>query len=318
MARPETPTSVPDPQASGRAELADWLTDETHPLTSRVIANRLWRWHFGRGLVASVDNFGLLGSTPTHPELLDHLATDLVRGDWSLKRLQRRLVTSRMYATGSAFEPRAAELDPENLTWWRVPRRRLSAEETRDSLLAVSKGLDLQMYGQLLKNPNRQYVSGTAQDRATYASLRRTIYLPILRSAVYDVLQAFDFPDPAVSNGDRATSTIAPQALFALNAELVVAASERLADEMVLSAGDDASRVARLVMATLGRPPSPDETIRSLEYLRRYRERQTEVGTTPAGLGGESGATETEKVDRAALASLARVLLATNEFAFVD
>ncbi len=295
-----------DAERSGRAELAEWLVDARHPLTARVIANRLWRWHFSVGLVRTPDNFGLLGSPPTDPDLLDHLAIELVRGDWSLKRLQRRIVTSRVYAGAAEVDSHNAAVDPENLMGWHVPRRRLSAEEMRDSLLMVSGGLDWRMFGQPLRNPNREYVSGTAQNPATYASQQRTVYLPVLRSAVYDVLQAFDFPDPAVANGDRATSTIAPQALFALNGKPAVEASDRLASR-ASAIEDEAERIEWLVRQVLGRAVRPDETPRSIEFMAAYRRRLLDEGIEDRG-----------EQDRRALAALARVLLATNEFAFVD
>lgn len=308
---PQVMTSVEagssiDAERSGRAELAEWLVDGRHPLTARVIANRLWRWHFGVGLVRTPDNFGLLGSPPTDPDLLDHLAIELVRGDWSLKRLQRRIVTSRVYAGAAEVDSHNAAVDPENLMGWHVRRRRLSAEEMRDSLLMVSGGLDWRMFGQPLRNPNREYVSGTAQNPATYASQQRTVYLPVLRSAVYDVLQAFDFPDPAVANGDRATSTIAPQALFALNGKPAVETSDRLASR-ASAIEDEAERIEWLVRQVLGRAVRSDETSRSIEFMAAYRRRLLDEGIEDRG-----------EQDRRALAALARVLLATNEFAFVD
>lgn len=300
-------TLVPQEGASGRRHLADWLVAPERALTARVITNRLWRWHLGAGLVRTPDNFGVLGLPPTHPELLEYLAHDLRQGAWSLKRLHRRLMSSQLYRTSSDDDPALRDKDPENLSWWHVPRRRLSAEEVRDGLLEVSGALDLKMYGKCLPNSPRDYVSGTAQDPKTYESLRRSVYLPVLRSAVYDVLQAFDFPDPAVANGDRATSTIPPQALFALNGKPVIDAADRLADEVAAVGDETTAWFPELTRRVLKRAPTSEELERALAFVAAYQERI-------AAEAGETAPDPQREVRRA----LARVLLATNEFVFVD
>jgi Protein of unknown function (DUF1549)/Protein of unknown function (DUF1553)/Planctomycete cytochrome C len=228
------------PSSSGRLELARWLTGPRNPLTARVIVNRAWRWHFGQGLVRSVDNFGKLGEAPSHPELLDWLAVRFVEDGWSLKVLHRRILLSATYQTSAARDEKAAQVDPEDRLLWRRPRRRMAAEELRDALLAVSEQLDSAMRGTLLETPPFQdlSVTGVARNPTIYQSARRSVYLPVLRSALYDVFQAFDFPDPAVPSGDRATTTVASQALFMMNSPLAARASERLA-EIVLN--DDAT-----------------------------------------------------------------------------
>lgn len=302
-----------EPTESGRLGLAHWITRADHPLTSRVIVNRLWRWHFGKGIVPTPDNFGLLGLPPSHPELLDYLAVDLLENDWSLKRLHRQILTSRLYQTGSRFDSEANEHDPENTTFWHVPRRRLSAEEMRDSLLQVSMGLDQKMYGSMLRSDPRAYVSGPAQSPDTYASRRRSVYLPILRSAVYDVLQAFDFPDPAVSNGDRATSTIAPQALFALNSAVVVEAGDRLAEAAIRHSELPQAQANFLATQILARPIQPDELARTLAAVERYTEQQRVTANVESASGEQLASWH-----RRSLSMVARVLMASNEFAFVD
>ncbi|OYW13281.1 MAG: hypothetical protein B7Z55_17115, partial [Planctomycetales bacterium 12-60-4] len=145
-------------QASGRLELAHWLVDPQHPLTARVIVNRVWRWHFGRGLVPSPDNFGLLGDAPTHPELLDWLVHRFIESGWSLKSLHREILLSNTYRQSSHPDARTVELDLENRLWSRFPIRRLEAEELRDALLAVSGQLDLQPGGPVLTVKNRGYL----------------------------------------------------------------------------------------------------------------------------------------------------------------
>ncbi len=206
--------------SSGRLELARWMTRPDHPLTSRVMANRIWHWHFGRGIVSSVDNFGLLGQKPTHPELLDWLASELADNGWSVKHLHRKIMYSATYQMGTQFQPAAAEVDPENELLWRFRRRRLTAEETRDAILSVGTGIDHTMYGSMMKFANHTYVNTTGgSGKLDYSSSRRTVYLPMIRSGVFDVLQTLDFPDPAMINGSRQTTTVAPQALLMMNSD---------------------------------------------------------------------------------------------------
>ena len=164
-----------DPKHSGRLELARWLSTASHPLTARVIANRLWRWHFGRGLVSSVDNFGKLGRPPTHPELLDWLANRLVSEGWSLKRLHKEIVLSRTYQMSTRWDRHAAAVDPENSLLWRMPRRRLEAEELRDSILAAGGLLETRMRGTLL-------ASSPFQDLSLGGLARRPSLLPDLHA----------------------------------------------------------------------------------------------------------------------------------------
>ena len=208
------PGAKPFPaKQSGRRELADWLTRPDNPLTARVFVNRLWRWHFGRGLVVSTDNFGQLGRRPSHPRLLDFLAAELVRGNWSIKRLHRLIVLSATYRMQSRPRKDAMAVDPENRLWWRSPLRRLEAEALRDAMLAVAGQLDPQMGGSLLHVKNRGYFfDHTSKDATTYGSNRRALYLPVIRNHVYDLFELFDFPDPGTVNGNRADSTIAPSA----------------------------------------------------------------------------------------------------------
>ena len=149
--------------SSGRLEFAEWMTRPDHPLTSRVMANRVWHWHFGRGIVPSVDNFGMLGQKPTHPELLDWLACELVENGWSLKHLHRTIMLSQTYQMSTRFQAAGNEADPENELLWRFRRRRLTGEETRDSIIAVGAGIDQTMYGTLMNVENHAYVNSTVE-----------------------------------------------------------------------------------------------------------------------------------------------------------
>ncbi len=295
------------PTSSGRRELAEWLTSPMHPLTSRVIVNRLWQWHFGEGLVRSTDNFGELGERPTHPELLDWLATELQAHGWSLKQLHRTLVLSATYGMSGRATPRNRELDAENRLWSRFPRRRLEAEAIRDAMLAISGNLDLAMGGSLLPIENRKYVTSTANvSPKIYDSKRRTLYLPVVRSALYEVLQAFDFADPSMLSAQRQSTTVAPQALFMLNSAFVSEQSLSLADELLARADlDDAGRLRTIYQRIVGRAPTESEQSRILEFVGAYAQAY------------ESTTSQTEG-RRRAWHSVCRAVLASNEFIFIE
>ncbi len=174
---------------SGRLELAQWLTQPDHPLTSRVMVNRIWQGHFGEGLVRSVDNFGRLGQGVDNQPLLDWLARRFVDLGWSIKAMHRLIVLSSAYQMSTEFNPQAAAVDPENRLLWRMNRRRLEAEEIRDALLAASGRMDLAMGGTMMTFGNHTYVTSTAsKNGVNYQSLRRSVYLPVVRSSVYEVL----------------------------------------------------------------------------------------------------------------------------------
>jgi mono/diheme cytochrome c family protein/cytochrome c553 len=289
---------------SGRLELAKWLTDPKHPLTTRVMVNRVWRWHFGKGLVRSVDNFGLIGEKPTHPELLDWLAAEFVKDGWSLKKLHRRLMLSANYQMSSAHDAKAALADPDNRLLWRANVRRLEAEAVRDSLLAVGGLLDRTAGGPALAHvKNRDYLfDHTSKDRTTYASDRRSVYLPVIRNNLYDVFQLFDAPDAAVPNGDRATTTVPTQALFFLNSDLAARAADALAGRLLAKSDlDDAGRVRLLFALAYGRPPTAKEAERVTAGVAAF---ETEFASEP----------DAAKRTRKAWAAVCQAVLAGNEF----
>ena len=289
---------------SGRLELAAWLARPDHPLTARVIANRIWRWHFGRGLAGTPDNFGRTGERPTHPELLDWLARRFVDGGWSIKRLEREILCSSSYRMASAFDAEAAERDPENRLRWRFDVRRLDAEAIRDSLLAVAGLLDLEVGGSLLHVANREFLfDHTSKDTTSYDSLRRSIYLPVIRNNVYDAFALFDFPDPAVVDGDRRTTTVASQALFLMNSELALRASDALAASLLTAESRDEARVRRLWTLAYAREPSASETERALGFVRRAEAALPRKNSAP------------DRVE--AWAMLCQVTLLANEFLYV-
>jgi len=269
FARAESP-SVHGP-TSGRLALADWLSRPANPLTARVMANRIWRWHFGAGLVRTPDNFGRLGERPTHPELLDWLAIRFIESGWSVKAMHRLILSSAAYRMSVRSDEAAGAVDPENRLRWRFDRRRLEAEAIRDSLLAVSGALDLSMGGTLLVTKNREYVATTISTNATtYTSPRRSVYLPVVRSALYEVFQVFDFSDPSVPNGDRDATTVAPQALFLMNGELARSSSRRFAERLLVERSDVDDRIERAYRLAFGRPPIEVERAEAREFLERY------------------------------------------------
>lgn len=251
--------SVPE-DASGRRELAEWLTHPEHPLTTRVMANRLWRWHFGRGLVDSPDNFGKLGSLPTHPELLDWLANELVHKDWSLKRMHRMILLSSTYRMSSELREDGLQADPENRLMWRAPLRRLEAEALRDGLLLASGRLDRAMGGSMLHVKNHAFFfDHTSKDSTSYDSDRRSLYLPIVRNNMYDGFQLFDYTDSSVLLGDRETTTVPTQALFMMNSDLLEKGAEALAQRIWREGKDDVERIRLLFLHSVGREPGTEE-----------------------------------------------------------
>lgn len=291
--------------SSGRLELANWLTDPKNPLTARVFVNRIWRWRFGRGLVGSVDNFGALGDLPTHPELLDWLALSFVKDDkWSLKKFHKRLMLTNTYLMSGQYDKAAADLDPDNRLLWRFPRKRLEAEAIRDSILFVTGTLDQKLGGSLINLAPRSYVTSTANaDPVKYDSLRRAVYLPVIRSALYDVYAAFDFGDPTVMNGDRASTTITPQALFMLNSPVVLNATKAKAEAMLKQSNwDDSQRIRQLYLTCYGRPATNEEVTRSLEFLSKFM----------------SVYAKSANPKLSAWQSLCKSIIAANEFIYVE
>ena len=292
---------------SGRLELAQWLTQGDHPLTARVFVNRVWQAHFGEGLVRSPDNFGRLGELPTHPELLDWLSTEFVRNGWSIKSLHRLILNSAVWQQSTDANESAAAVDPENRLLWRMNRRRLEAEAIRDSLLAIGGDLDTTMRGSLLPTENRKYVTNTSNINVDiYNTPRRTIYLPIVRSALFDYLTAFDFGDPSSMSGQRDRTTVAPQALFLMNSELVAKESETLAKSLLAQPGDDAGRIAEAFERFYSRSPADSEVASSIDFISAYERGLASRGMAP------------EQLRAQAWKAYCRAMMSTNEFLYVN
>ena len=294
------------PQASGRLPLANWLVDPQHPLTARVFVNRVWRWRFGRGLVRTTDNFGLLGEVPSHPELLDWLAQRFIADGWSLKSLHRLMLNSSTYQQASVPHPATHAHDFDNRLLGRFGLRRLAAEEVRDSLLAVSGQLDPTLGGPVLKVKNRGYLfDHTSIDLTDYTSSRRSLYLPVIRNNVFDLFQLLDFPDPSVPTGDRAASTVAPQALLMMNSDFVMQSADKLADRLLAETGTDADRFASLFRLAYAREATVAEIESSGQLL--FQMETALVSSEP----------DSRVRTRQAWSALCHTILAANEFIYV-
>ena len=293
-------TTTPSRNTSGRTGFAEWLTSNENPLTARVMANRVWLWHFGAGIVRTPDNFGKLGLRPTHPKLLDWLAMRFVDNGWSIKKMHRIIMNSAAYQMSSQHNEQTYAVDPDNKLWWRFNRRRLYAEEVRDTLLFTGGSIDWGMKGQLMTYNPRQYVSQNSHPYFYGSS--RTVYLPVIRSGTFDVLQAFDFGDPAVIQGQRSSTVSAAQALFMMNHDIVAKASERLANRAA-KALDFAESANQIYAAILHRKPSDAETRRAVDFAEHALDQAGDDAT---------------KAKAQAWQSFAQVLFSSNEFMFLD
>jgi hypothetical protein len=298
-------------EQSGRLELARWLVRPEHPLTARVMVNRIWKWHFGEGLVRSMDNFGRLGERPDNQPLLDYLAVRFVESGWSIKEMHRLMVLSSTYQMAAISTPQS--IDPENRLLSHMNRRRLDAEELRDALLLVSGQLDLRRGGTLLKPEiNFSPVSELGRQKgggpigAAYGSTRRSLYLPVIRSGLYELFQVFDFADPSVVTGRRDTTLVAPQALFLMNSDLVWQASQHFATRLLNQPGCDEVRVGEAYQRAYGRRPSSQEIARALEFIQEYEDQVRSSGI------------ESQDPRRDAWQAWCRVVFASNEFVYVE
>jgi hypothetical protein len=262
---------------SGRLELAQWIASRDNPLTARVAVNRVWRHLFGRGIVSTVDNFGALGETPTHPELLDHLATQFVEDGWSVKRMIRSIVLSRTYQLASAYDAKCAEVDPGNTLCWRHDARRLDGESIRDAILLVSGALDRTLgEGSIVSADGPIEVrNGIDRKFSQHESSHRSVYLPVVRNAEPEFLTTFDMPDTELVVGDRSVTTVPAQSLFLLNSPWVVERARGFAERVLGGTHDpDAARIDRAWRTAFGRSATPAERERTLAYLNDVRKNQ--------------------------------------------
>ncbi|HZY88944.1 MAG TPA: DUF1553 domain-containing protein, partial [Gemmataceae bacterium] len=287
-------------KSSGRRlAFARWLTQPDHPLTARVLVNRLWLHHFGEGLVATPDNFGHTGAPPSHPELLDWLAVEFVRRGWSIKAMHRLMLTSAAYRQASAFNPTAhadaKRIDPDNRLLWRQRLRRLEAEALRDAVLAVAGTLNPDMGGPPV--PMQRQGDGEVVTPAGAAGARRSVYLQVRRSQPLTLLQVFDQPVIETNCTRRAVSTVSSQALTLLNSRFMDGQADAFAARVLRERPD--APAAHALRLTFGRPATAAEEAALGAFLARQAARH----------GGDR---------RRSLADLCHMLLSANEFAYVD
>jgi hypothetical protein len=246
----------PFTNGSGRLDLAWAIVSKNNPITPRVLVNRLWLHHFGEGFVSTPDDFGMRSEPPSHPKLLDYLASRLVEEGWSLKKMHRLIMLSSVYQESSANSPRFAQVDPDNRLLWRANIRRLEFEELRDSLLAIGGDLDSTMYGRPVEIEKEPY------------STRRTIYGLVDRADLADVLVNFDFANPDLPSGRRHETTVPQQALFLMNSPLVIEQAKKLvALPEFMACLDDAARIDFLYERIYQRPPRPEEVKLGSEFV---------------------------------------------------
>ncbi|HEV3261961.1 MAG TPA: DUF1549 and DUF1553 domain-containing protein [Gemmataceae bacterium] len=274
----------PFTRGSGRLELARAIASQDNPLTARVMVNRIWQHHFGKGLVRTPSNFGALGERPTHPQLLDHLAARFIASSWSVKAVHRLIMLSATYQMGSQATGPGAGKDPENRLLWHMNRRRLEVEAWRDGMLAVAGQLDRRM-------------GGPSVDLDAPANRRRTLYAAVSRHDLNGLLRLFDFPDPNITSAERTTTVVPLQQLFVLNSRFMARNAKALAARLLADPEkDDAARIRRAFVLVFGRPATEQELRLGLDYLH---------APEPAGV-------------LSWWEQYAQVLLGTDEFLYVD
>lgn len=297
---------------SGRLQLAKWLTNTENPLTARVMVNRIWQYHFGTGLVSTPSDFGKRGQTPTHPELLDWLATQFIKDGWSIKQMHRRIMLSRTYQlssdSGKVAFATARHLDPNNTFHWRFNRQRLDAEALRDTLLLHSGELNLEMPHKPHPFPPVKEWKYTQHHpfHDSYETNQRSVYMMTARLNSRPFFTAFDGADRNSSTPLRDSSVTTVQSLYLLNDELVYQCAERFAERLLQSEHDSSKRLTQACLQSLGRPPTKEE-LQQLQQWLQSMEGELKQSGTPINL-----------IEQQAWSALARALFRTNEFLYVD
>jgi len=290
-ATPPPDTAKLDP----RVALGNWLTDTEKgagQLLARVIVNRMWKYHFGKGIVATPNDFGQQGGVPTHPELLDYLAQELIKSGWKMKTLHRQIMLSAVYLQGSDASENNRTRDPENKLWWQRPSMRLNAEAIRDALLSVGGKLDESMFGPAIDKLDTP---------------RRSVYLRVRRSELIPFMTMFDAPEPTQSIGDRGTTTLPTQALTMMNSSFARKSAEQLRDRVMTAGTKPRDGLLKAFQIALGRQPSETEVEKLLAFFEKQKE-----------LIGNGDPKLVATADARALAQTCLILLCMNEFVYVD
>lgn len=297
-------------KGSGRLELATWIASEENPQTARVMVNRMWRWLFGRGIVGTVDNFGAMGERPTHPELLNYLAVRFMENGWDIKKMVREIVMSRTYQLATQHAPQNFAVDPDNTLFWRMSTRSVDAESLRDAMLALSGKLDL--YPQ-----EGSPVCRVGEGREGLFNLlkvtqqpnyNRSIYLPIVRDQVPEVLALFDFANPSLVSGDRDNTNVPSQSLYLLNNAQVQALSDGFARRVYDSAKDNPGRITNAYWIAFGRPPTPQESQATRTFFSEYAQDAAKAKNTKNGAD----------VSMYAWSAFCQALMASAEFRYIN
>ncbi|MGB0579146.1 MAG: PSD1 and planctomycete cytochrome C domain-containing protein [Limisphaerales bacterium] len=298
---------------SGRKELAEWLTADSNPLFARVMANRIWSWLMGQGIVETVDNFGVNGKRPTHPELLDYLAVRFKEHGYSVKKLIKEIMMSRTYQLASIYNARSYHKDPDNVYYWRKDKRRLTAEEVRDSILAISGKLDYDppkgsqvaykgdgFIGRGLGGITEKDVIGETLDPF------RSIYLPVVRDLLPEVFNVFDFAEPSLVIGKRDVTIVPGQALYFMNSPFVIQEAKNTAQRIYEEEKTGRDRINRLYMLAVGRMPSSREFDLAARYIQDFVATANQEGSEP------------RQATYLALSTFCQSLMASSEFRYIN
>lgn len=296
-----------DDRTSGRLPLANWIVDRSNPLTARVMANRIWQYHFGKAIVPTPNDFGRQGKPPTHPELLDWLALHFMDCGWSIKAMHRTIMMSRTYRMSSVLSDAAAEKDPTNTLLSAYPRHRLDAEAIRDTILLLSGNLDPSPGGPHPFPPQSEWKFTQHNPfKAVYETNRRSVYLMTQRIQRHPYLAIFDGADPSTSTPARLTSTTPLQALYLLNDKFVHEQAEGFARVLLAESNDDRVIIQRAWLMMFGRPPDEEESAAALDFLAETRKVLQSIDEP------------TESLEMQSWQALLRSMLRLNEFVYVD
>lgn len=299
-----------DSTSHGRKELAHWITSEDNPLTARVMVNNIWLKLFGEGIVRTPDNFGSAGMRPTHPELLDYLAIEFMKNDWSVKNIIRQIVTSRSYRMSSTFNSTNFKLDPDNKRLWRYTPKRIDAEAIRDAILQVSGELDTNpVKGSIVANQGHIVAGGRAFFRVgtdAYDQIEkyRSVYLPVVRDMIPSFLKAFDFPESMIPIPQREQNDTPTQALFMLNNKFIIVHSDLMAKKIRSSVSNRDDQIKRAFLLCYGREPLSSELSASRNLYNSFKSSRDLKDKKP------------ETKEFVALSSICQALFSSAEFRY--
>jgi hypothetical protein len=321
-AEPAKVTQPPGLNSTGRrTALANWLASPENPLTARVMANRLWHYHFGQGIVPNPSDFGVMGGARTHPELLDWLADEFVRNGWSMKKMHRLIVTSNTYRQSSQYREDAAKADSGNKLLWRFPRQRLEGEAIRDSALHVSGILNLKMggpgvYPQLPPGMTTGWTKWVSSEPEEHK--RRSIYISVRRNLRYPMIEVLDMPDTHESCARRETTTSAPQALTFLNSDMVLGWAQAFAGRVMQEAGADLNQqIDSAYRYAYSRSPNGSEKDTAFTFFDRHKQIIADRVAANEKLALPSVVADgVDQAQAAALVDFCHMLLNSNEFVY--